>query len=234
MPLAHRLALAAAAPASACAHRATATAPAPAELPFMNPDLPLERRVADIVGRLTLEEKAGQMGYTAPAIPRLGIPAYNWWTESLHGAIGAVPIGGRRAGRSVNDAALGIERHTHPAIRRAAVRPRLLRPGVVTEFSGMRDGVKRPAQRLAARLGVRPARRDELAKFLKERGVDTGIHYPVPKHLQPAIAERFRNLPSRPRTEQAVSEILSLPIHGQIAPQDVDYVSDCIIEFMRN
>jgi dTDP-4-amino-4,6-dideoxygalactose transaminase len=81
---------------------------------------------------------------------------------------------------------------------------------------------------------IRTARREELANFLKERGVDTGIHYPVPNHLQPAIADRFRNLPALPRTEQAVSEILSLPIHGGIAPEDVDYVSDCIIEFMRN
>jgi beta-glucosidase len=44
-----------------------------------------------IVGQLTLDEKVAQLLNTAPAVPRLGIPAYNWWTESLHGAIGAVP-----------------------------------------------------------------------------------------------------------------------------------------------
>ncbi len=44
-----------------------------------------------IVGKLTLDEKVAQLLNTAPAIPRLDIPAYNWWTESLHGAIGAVP-----------------------------------------------------------------------------------------------------------------------------------------------
>lgn len=44
-----------------------------------------------IVGQLTLDEKVDQLLNTAPAIPRLNIPAYNWWTESLHGAIGAVP-----------------------------------------------------------------------------------------------------------------------------------------------
>ena len=70
----------------ACAHTpAAASPPAPATLAFMNPDLPIEQRVADVVGRLTLEEKASQMGYAAPAIPRLGIPAYNWWNEALHG-----------------------------------------------------------------------------------------------------------------------------------------------------
>jgi beta-glucosidase len=53
--------------------------------PFWNPDLPLEKRVADLVGRLTLDEKIAQMLYTAPAVDRLGIPAYNWWNECLHG-----------------------------------------------------------------------------------------------------------------------------------------------------
>ena len=57
----------------------------PVVLPFLNPDLALDARVADVVGRLTLEEKVGQLLNTAPAIPRLGIPAYDWWSEGLHG-----------------------------------------------------------------------------------------------------------------------------------------------------
>ncbi len=52
---------------------------------YQNPDLPFERRVADLVSRMTLEEKVSQMQDVAPAIPRLGIPAYNWWNEALHG-----------------------------------------------------------------------------------------------------------------------------------------------------
>ncbi|MDI7775815.1 glycoside hydrolase family 3 C-terminal domain-containing protein [Asticcacaulis sp. EMRT-3] len=44
-----------------------------------------------IVAQMTLDEKIGQLVNVAPAIPRLHIPAYNWWTESLHGALGAVP-----------------------------------------------------------------------------------------------------------------------------------------------
>lgn len=54
-------------------------------LPFLNPDLPLEARVSDLVSRLTLEEKIGQLMNDAPAIDRLGVPAYNWWNECLHG-----------------------------------------------------------------------------------------------------------------------------------------------------
>jgi len=48
-------------------------------------------KAAALVGQLTLDEKVEQLVNVAPAIPRLGIPAYNWWTESLHGAIGAIP-----------------------------------------------------------------------------------------------------------------------------------------------
>lgn len=44
-----------------------------------------EARAADLVSRMTLQEEAGQMQNSAPAIPRLGIPAYNWWNEGLHG-----------------------------------------------------------------------------------------------------------------------------------------------------
>jgi beta-glucosidase len=45
----------------------------------------LEERVTDLVSQMTLEEKVSQMVYDAPAIERLGIPAYNWWNECLHG-----------------------------------------------------------------------------------------------------------------------------------------------------
>jgi beta-glucosidase len=56
-----------------------------ADYPFQNPSLPMEQRVADLVGRLTPEEKVSQMTMTAAAIPRLGIPEYTWWNEGLHG-----------------------------------------------------------------------------------------------------------------------------------------------------
>src|SRR5579859_1969533 len=56
-----------------------------AALPFRDASLPLAARVDDLVSRMTLEEKVPQMMQAAPAIPRLGIPAYNWWNEGLHG-----------------------------------------------------------------------------------------------------------------------------------------------------
>jgi beta-glucosidase len=53
--------------------------------PFRDPSLSAEVRAADLVSRMTLEEKAGQLRDIAPAIPRLGVPRYNWWSEGLHG-----------------------------------------------------------------------------------------------------------------------------------------------------
>jgi beta-glucosidase len=54
---------------------------------YLDLSLPPEQRAADLVGRMTLEEKASQLVNGARAIPRLNIPAYNWWSEALHGVI---------------------------------------------------------------------------------------------------------------------------------------------------
>ncbi|KAA6343625.1 Xylan 1 4-beta-xylosidase [termite gut metagenome] len=56
------------------------------EFPFRNPSLSSKERAADIVSRLTLEEKVSQMLNSTPAIERLGVPSYDWWNECLHGA----------------------------------------------------------------------------------------------------------------------------------------------------
>ncbi len=56
-----------------------------AKADYMNPALPLEQRVDDLIGRMTLEEKVAQMRDHATAIPRLGVPKYDWWNEGLHG-----------------------------------------------------------------------------------------------------------------------------------------------------
>ena len=69
--------------AALCASLVT---PALAQRPaYLNTSLPFEQRAADLVSRLTLEEKVQQMKDVAPAIDRLGVPAYNWWNEALHG-----------------------------------------------------------------------------------------------------------------------------------------------------
>ena len=52
---------------------------------FQDPELSNAERAEDLISKLTLEEKVGQLMYGAPAIERLNIPQYNWWNECLHG-----------------------------------------------------------------------------------------------------------------------------------------------------
>jgi len=59
--------------------------PTTATPPYLDPSLSTDARVNDLVSRLTIDEKIAQMQDVAPAIPRLQIPAYNWWNEGLHG-----------------------------------------------------------------------------------------------------------------------------------------------------
>jgi beta-glucosidase len=53
--------------------------------PFLDPSLPIDTRVDLLMDNLTLREKVSQMMNDPPSIPRLGIPAYEWWSEALHG-----------------------------------------------------------------------------------------------------------------------------------------------------
>src|SRR5580692_4926778 len=64
---------------------ATSIAQDTSGLPYMNPKLSPEERAADLVHRMTLEEKASQLVNQARAVPRLNVPAYDWWSEALHG-----------------------------------------------------------------------------------------------------------------------------------------------------
>jgi len=57
----------------------------PETILYKNPEVPLDKRVTDLIPRLTLAEKVSLLQDDAPAIPRLGIQEYNWWNEALHG-----------------------------------------------------------------------------------------------------------------------------------------------------
>ena len=63
----------------------TGPRPSTEMLPFEDPDLALEVRVDDLLSRMTLREKVSQMTHEAAAVERLGIHAYDWWSEALHG-----------------------------------------------------------------------------------------------------------------------------------------------------
>jgi dTDP-4-amino-4,6-dideoxygalactose transaminase len=79
---------------------------------------------------------------------------------------------------------------------------------------------------------VRTPRRPELAAFLKARGIQTGIHYPVPAHLQPAI-ERFAP-PPLARTERLVEEILTLPLSPGHTEAEIDEVAAAVRDFFAS
>jgi beta-glucosidase len=70
---------------SASSQGTSATTSDSANLPFRNPALPIDERVNDLISRMSLEEKVSQMRDRAVAIPRLGVPQYDWWNEGLHG-----------------------------------------------------------------------------------------------------------------------------------------------------
>jgi dTDP-4-amino-4,6-dideoxygalactose transaminase len=81
---------------------------------------------------------------------------------------------------------------------------------------------------------VRSARRDELQAFLKERGVGTLIHYPVPIHLQPAYRGRLGDAGSLPETERAAREILSLPMFPELTEAQVQQAAQAVREFLAD
>ncbi|MDQ7821550.1 MAG: DegT/DnrJ/EryC1/StrS family aminotransferase [Candidatus Eremiobacteraeota bacterium] len=79
---------------------------------------------------------------------------------------------------------------------------------------------------------IRTARRDALAQFLKEHRIETGIHYPVPCHLQPAVLKE-RGAEVLPETERACREILSLPLYPGLSDEKVRRVAQKIEEFFE-
>jgi dTDP-4-amino-4,6-dideoxygalactose transaminase len=80
---------------------------------------------------------------------------------------------------------------------------------------------------------VPAARRDPLRKYLSERGIGTGVHYPVPIHLQEASAFLGYRLGDFPVTERIASEVVSLPMYAELTDAQVDTVASAVTEFMR-
>jgi dTDP-4-amino-4,6-dideoxygalactose transaminase len=68
--------------------------------------------------------------------------------------------------------------------------------------------------------------RETLGRKLKEKGIETGVHYPVPNHQQPAITELYGTLPSLPKTEDYVKRILSLPMFPTLTEAEVKTVAN--------
>ena len=80
---------------------------------------------------------------------------------------------------------------------------------------------------------VQIARRDETRKYMADQGIGTAIHYPIPIHLQPAAAGLGHSYGDFPVTEQQSSRILTLPVNPSLSPEHIEYISNCLVEFLR-
>jgi dTDP-4-amino-4,6-dideoxygalactose transaminase len=80
---------------------------------------------------------------------------------------------------------------------------------------------------------VRTPQRDALRSHLAKYDIDTGVHYPVPIHRQPAWRTTFGDAPALPRVEQAAGEILSLPVHPDLTDAEVERVAEAVVDFFR-
>jgi dTDP-4-amino-4,6-dideoxygalactose transaminase len=78
---------------------------------------------------------------------------------------------------------------------------------------------------------IRMPQRDALQAYLREQGIGTAIHYPVPIHLQPFYAGDGFRRGKFPVTERVCDEVLSLPMFPEITEEQVRYVAEQVIEF---
>jgi dTDP-4-amino-4,6-dideoxygalactose transaminase len=78
---------------------------------------------------------------------------------------------------------------------------------------------------------IRHPQRDRLADFLREKGIGTGVHYPVPIHLQPAYRGQLAGEGALPETERAAKEVLSLPMYPELSAEQAQQVADAIRAF---
>src|SRR6266446_5936011 len=80
---------------------------------------------------------------------------------------------------------------------------------------------------------VRTPARDALRAHLVARGIETGVHYPVPIHRQPAWLRAYGETPPLPRAEQVAREMLSLPVHADLTDEEVERVADGVVQFFE-
>ncbi|MDP1574208.1 MAG: DegT/DnrJ/EryC1/StrS family aminotransferase [Coxiellaceae bacterium] len=71
---------------------------------------------------------------------------------------------------------------------------------------------------------IQTEKRDQLAQFLREEGIDTRVHYPIPLHLQPAARNLNYNLGDFPNAERLAKEMMSLPIYPELSAEAIEYV----------
>ena len=78
---------------------------------------------------------------------------------------------------------------------------------------------------------IRTSRRDDLAKYLKSQGIPTMVYYPIPLHLQPALAHLGHKPGDLPESERVSTQVLSLPIYPELLLSDIDAIINGIKKF---
>jgi dTDP-4-amino-4,6-dideoxygalactose transaminase len=101
--------------------------------------------------------------------------------------------------------------------------------GLDLRFQGQAPGTRHARHLLV----IQTSRRDALQVFLKQHNIETGIHYPIPLHLQPAYGKMGLGVGSFPVAEETAKTSLSLPLYPQMSDWDVDYVCDRVREFFE-
>ena len=101
-------------------------------------------------------------------------------------------------------------------------------------FAGI-DGVATPFEADYARhvyhvYAIRVQERDEVRRFLEEKGIGCGVHYPIPIHLQPACQNLGYTAGAFPVAENLAQEFLSLPMFPELTEEQIEYVADCVSE----
>jgi perosamine synthetase len=128
-------------------------------------------------------------------------------------------------------AAIGREQLKHLANWNARRRAIAAQYNVLLRDSGVIIPVEREwAKHVYHMYVVRVEQRDKLASYLKDKGIETGIHYPVPVHRQPCLKSDVR----LPVTEKYADEVLSLPMHPQLTDEQVKYVTSEVRNFMED
>jgi dTDP-4-amino-4,6-dideoxygalactose transaminase len=142
------------------------------------------------------------------------IAGHNYRLEALQGAILGVKL-------------KSLEAWTQSRQHHAAHYGKLLADVPQVTLPNVRDG----ARHVYHLFVIQATERDKLREFLEEREIATGLHYPIPLHLQPC----FRNLGYKegafPRSERAAKRILSLPMYPELTSEHIAYVADSIREF---
>lgn len=110
------------------------------------------------------------------------------------------------------------------------------RRAIAAYYSGRMNNVVRPAEgrdcfHVYHQYVIRTLRRDELKKYLQERGVMTAIHYPLPAHLQPAFEDALFERGSLRATEAVCREILSLPMYPELGRENQERICRLIEQF---